>query len=620
MVDAGLSSPRRCPDAARTMNRPALLAVLLPALSFADEPTPASRVASVWHEAKRLRVWALYPVEKAKADEALPLTRKLDELAISAARGEHEPFIVVLGGESPLREVRVAFGDLAGPGGAKIAAANLSARRIAYIYVDEPSGARMKQPMPFDTGTGLFPDPLPGGDGALRPGRNLQFWADVHVPREATPGIYKGEVLVRFRREGWMSADAPTELRLPLAVRVRSFALPERSPLLNTAFFNIHMLRPTQRTPEWLREWSADFSAHRQTPQPMLPSPLVTVGKDGSLAIDSDEWEKSAAHFLDELHAPFVFLPVWATYPDPTMQGLYFIHHFPAAMTQKWFGAPIATEQRTLTPEFRAQFGAYLRHMHALLARRGWLDRVFITTMDEPYTYHTADRARDVPANNYELIRNFVAFVRETAPGLKTFCTADPVPELEGFIDHWCLRNLDHAAAARARAEQHGEVVTFCDNYRTFVDFPAVSARTLGWLAWKIGARGWLTYETLGDLGSAWEGPALTYPIYTGGTVWGMGQMFYPDTKSDALVSSIRWEMMREGCDDYEYLTLLRERCAARPDDEAARILATAAGDIVGGAGDPETSSGVKKANVQSNLTVHELRERVADLIEKLAP
>jgi len=224
------------------------------------------------------------------------------------------------------------------------------------------------------------------------------------------------------------------------------------------------------------------------------------------------------------------------------------------------------------------------------------------------------------------VVRNYVALVREVAPGLKTFITADPTPELNGLIDHWCLRNLRYAAAARERAEKYGEVFTYCDNYRTFIDYPMVSPRTLGWLAWKIGARGWLTYETMGGFATAWEGPVTVYPMYSGATVWGLGQMFYPEPTTTGLVPSIRWEMMREGCEDYEYLWLLRERLKAlRPEQqnseaaqEAKKLLASAADQVVGGSGDPETASAAAHPNAQSNLIPHELRERIGDLIEQL--
>jgi hypothetical protein len=192
------------------------------------------------------------------------------------------------------------------------------------------------------------------------------------------------------------------------------------------------------------------------------------------------------------------------------------------------------------------------------------------------------------------------------------------VEGLTGHIDHWCLRNLDHTAAAKERAGKHGEIVTFCDNYRTFIDYPAVSARSLGWLAWSIGARGWLTYETFGSYRTAWEAPVLVYAQFSGATVWGMGQMFYPDPLTGAPLNSLRWELMREGCDDYEYLWLLREALKAKPNAEAQRLLDTAAQSVVTGGGDAETMARANTVNATSNLVPHRLRAQVGDWLEKL--
>jgi hypothetical protein len=343
----------------------------------------------------------------------------------------------------------------------------------------------------------------------------------------------------------------------------------------------------------------------------------VKVDK-GRLTVDSTAWE-TAVETLFKNGGTHVFMPVWGFYPEPAFaQGLYFLYHYPAVTKQRWLGAIICQQDKTLTPEFQQLFGTYLKHMHGVLKQRGWLDRALIGTMDEPYTYHLGDRANDTPANNYEVVRNFVAFVRATAPGLRTFCTADPVEGLIGSIDHWCLRNLDHAAAAKERAEKHGEIVTFCDNYRTFIDYPAISARSFGWLAWQTGARGWLTYETLGAYRTAWEAPVMVYPQFSGATVWGMGQMFYPEPLTGAPLNSLRWELMREGCDDYEYLWLLRQALKAKPNAEAQQLLDTAAQRIVAGGGDAETMTKTKTTNATSNSVAHELREAIAVWLEKL--
>ncbi len=601
-------------------------ALLSPRVLVAGIPVSetATCVASGWKH----RVWAVYPVEKIKADEVLSPEPKSERVALASARGESEPFVLALRSEVPLRQVEVTCGALLSEGGYKIAASAFSVRRLGYIHVDEPSGTRIKAPMPYNTCTGDIPDPLLEGGGDARPGRNMQFLVTVTVPREAKSGRYAGTVTLRFRREGWMPAEKDTSDSIALSVVVRPFALPEVSPLLNTCVASPHALPEWLNRPELLAALRRDFVAHQQTPDP-LPSPVVRREKDGTLSVDSAEWERAAAALLDEGRAAHLFLPVWSSQPSTPLQGVYFLWHYPAVTNQRWFGALICGEDGALTEDFRKTFGAYLKHMHAVLTRRGWLGRIFITTMDEPYTYHLHDgkRDRDTPENNYRVIGNFVRFVRATAPGLRTFVTADPTPALNGLIDHWCLRNLQHAAEARERAAKYGETVTFCDNYRYFLDYPAVSTRSLGWLAWKLGASGWLTFETFGSFTTAWEGPAFVYPHFAGGMVWGMGQLFYPDLGGrGGIAPSLRWELMREGCDDYAYLWLLRERMNNIPPgqrenpsaQEVRTLLECAADRVVGGSGDAETASTTAAPNAQSNRIPHELRQRVGDLIERL--
>lgn len=564
------------------------------------------------------RVFGAYPVEKIKADEDLPKTPLSEALALSAARGESETCVIVLRSNVPLREIEVKASDLRQSDGAMIPAKAFTSMLVGYINVDEPSGTRIKQPMPYPVGTGMYPDPLLHGRGDVRPGRNAQFLVTVKVPRDAKPGRYEGTLKVVFRRESWMAATVSTEDVIPLRLDVRSFALPEHSPLLNTSYANLRVLPDSQRTPAAVEAFQAGFVEHRQVPEPLIPSPKLKLDAQNHLTVDSSAWE-AAVEKCFALGGSHVFVPVWGFYPEPALaQGIYFMHHYPAVTNQRWLTSKICLPDKTLTPEFKVLFGDYLRHMHGVLKQRGWLDRAFITTMDEPYTYHLGDRVNDTPANNYEVIRNFVSFVREVAPGLRTFCTADPVDGLNGFIDHWCLRNLSHAAAARERAEKHGEVFTFCDNYRTFIDYPAVSARSFGWLAWQIGARGWLTFETLGNYQRAWEGPVFVYPQFNGATVWGMGHMFYPEPLTGAPLPSLRWELMREGCDDYDYLWLLREAVKAHPNADAEKFLATIARDAVKVGGDGETAASIETDRTASAADLHQRREQIAAWIEKL--
>jgi len=611
-----------------------LLSIYAPFAALAQEDTPAAELVS---EGWKHKVWLSYPPEKFRAGDVPRTEGKAELVRLSAARGEVEPFLLVLRPEVPLRGVEAKLSQLVGTGGAAIPASVAPAQHLGYVFVDEPSGTRMAQRMPFSTGTGLYPDPLLSGPAEVRPHRNLQFWVPVSVPRNTPPGVYKGEVNLTCRKEGWMPEESGLPLRLPVEVTVRQFALPEISPLRNTAYFSTGQLPRERLTPEWLGGLYRDFVAHRHTPEPLLPSPRLRVLPGPVLEADLSAWESAAEMALEQLQTPQIFLPVSGG-KDAAMQGLYFLWHYPAICGQRWPAFPlpgqpgpfVCGEDGELSEDFRALFGSYLRAANAVVERRGWAGRVVVATMDEPYTSHVAgaDRARDVPAKNYPIIREFARLVRENAPALRTFCTSNPVPELAGAVDQWCARNLDDLEQLRSsRAAADGGLM-LCDNYRTFIDYPMVSARTLGWLCWRSGARGWLTFETLGGLDKAWAEPVFVYPQFRGGTAWGLGQLFYPEPLGTGLVPSVRWEMLRKGAEDYEYLWLLSELLKRLPEAvragaealEARSFLEHAADGVAGAASEMETTRGAAQPNAQRQSVPHALRERAAAWIERLLP
>jgi len=593
--------------------------------AFADPVTPTLLTVA---QGYRHTVHAVYPAEKIKSDVVPPVT-PVQELRLVAAQNEIEPFLLLVSAQTPFRDVEVVPGVLTGEAGDLIPPDKVTVYRVGFVHLDQPSGTGMKNRLPYRTGTGAYPDPLVRGKGRVRPGRNLQFWVSVRVPEGIRPGRYRGEVRVRFRREGWMPKDRASAHKIPLSVTVRPFALPS-NPLRNIG------VAATRDLPEWLRREDVlqalrqNFVEHGHVPDP-LPSPVVSRTKQGQWRIDSAAWENAAAELLDRRGLPFLMLPVFSDRRDGQMQGVYFLYHYPMVTRQRWFGEVICEANGELAAGFREGFGAYLQHMAAIVRKRGWAGKLFLTTMDEPYTYHASspeDRKLDTPENNYRVVRNFVGFVRRAAPEFKTFITADPCDGLNGHIDCWCLRNLIHAEKAKERAERYHEQFLFCENYRHFIDFPAISTRSMGWLAWRIGAKGWLTYETLGQFTHAWEEPVYSYPIYSGPIVWGMGQFFYPDIQgAGGIAGSIRWEMMREGCEDYGYVTLLDrhiQRLSGQTGAtgervrEAAGLIQEASQTLAGFPGDRKTVPDGEYGMAQCNSVAHRFRERIGDWIEIL--
>jgi len=133
---------------------------------------------------------------------------------IYAARGEYEAFqIAVDARNGPIESVNVVFSGLRSANDF-IGQSNLTVYREHYVRVDRSSpdirGANRPQ------SPGLYPDALIPLNGAgrvsgrarfaaavlkLEAGSRAVYWVDVFVPREAQPGVYRGEVTVSSRSE-----------------------------------------------------------------------------------------------------------------------------------------------------------------------------------------------------------------------------------------------------------------------------------------------------------------------------------------------------------------------------------------------------------------------------------
>jgi hypothetical protein len=158
-------------------------------------------------------VWWAEGAYKVMRDDPVPAAEQ-GIVRIAAARNEYEPFLVVLNPTTRLDGVRVSAARLAGEQGATIGAENVSICHVEYVRVTTPTDGLGR--------AGWWPDPLPPYDGPFEAaaGENHPLWITVRVPRDAAPGLYRGEI--GLTAEGW-------SCRVPIELTVRSFILPDKS-------------------------------------------------------------------------------------------------------------------------------------------------------------------------------------------------------------------------------------------------------------------------------------------------------------------------------------------------------------------------------------------------------
>ncbi|MEW6358700.1 MAG: glycoside hydrolase domain-containing protein [Planctomycetota bacterium] len=235
------------------------------------------------------------------------------------------------------------------------------------------------------------------------------------------------------------------------------------------------------------------------------------------------------------------------------------------------------------TPEYMKLFSQYCKTLVDHMKEKGWYDKHCIYWFDEP------------DPKDYAFVVEGMKCLKQADPRLKRMLTEQPEPELLGHVDIWLPVLSSYSREALWPRQEKGEVLWWyiCCGPHTpypnnFIDHPGIEPRIWFWMTWRERVTGnhiwhvnyWngpLVYPAP-DIQNPWDDP-MSYvsgydkPVgYVGYWGNGDGRSVYPpnrDPKNDKRkylcgpVNSIRWELMREGIEDYEYFHLLREKIAA---------------------------------------------------------
>jgi hypothetical protein len=173
----------------------------------------------------------------------------------------------------------------------------------------------------------------------------------------------------------------------------------------------------------------------------------------------------------------------------------------------------------------------------------------------------------------YNDVRARSEFVREVVPGLKVLCTIGPkvrnplLGSLVGWVDIWApLWPMFEETAAKKRlaaGEEMWSYTALCQGRQDTpfweLDFPLLNYRIPMWISWHFGITG-LLYWSATNWASTLD--VWTNPLSYGDRYNMEGSLLYPgvDVGVQGFISSIRLKEIREGLEDYEYLTILAHR------------------------------------------------------------
>jgi len=467
-------------------------------------------------------IWFEFADQKVFRETAAPKRSAESTIKIAGARDEWEPFQIVVKPKTDLLNCSIEFTDLVHENGTSIIKKNQFTHYIVGYVSIRKTSARNDM-------SGLHPDYL------LRRNRfdllaesNNPIWINLIIPKNANPGIYRGHMLLKLGEF--------IHTRIPLQVTVWDFALPSKSHLYVRSNFWLSLIKEYdyRDNEQILADYYENLKNHRVNAFSTIDLETKIVGD--SVVCFFDDFDRKVRILFENYG--FKAITVGPFIGDAA--GWQY--------RRKWMGVDPGSAR------FVHLFRQYCKKLENYLSTNGWIDRCWIGYWDEPQL--------DDP--DFKEIVKIGEIIKEVAPNLKIFMTKWPVPELLSIVDIWCLPFTEQYFHQQDITERKllGERI-FVYHNDPYINTPLIDKRLYAWryrLADVDGVYAWwnLTFwqKNPYEFPSQVEKKGDTENILRPGD----GVLLYPNPDGNGPpVNSLRWEVFRQGLEDYEYFRLLEQ-------------------------------------------------------------
>jgi hypothetical protein len=495
-----------------------------------------------------------------------PGTHRLPAPELSAARGQHASLQLAVRSRRPLSGVTAHIVSLQDRSGKALAGAWI--RPVGYVVV----GSHTKNTPPDELvgeAPGWYPDPLVDFPIEIKANRTHALWISVPVPADAAPGEYRGEIAVRAGNENLARAS--------FRLRVVSASVPAERTLKVTNWFNLGAKSSRQFygaemfSPEWwtlVENIARVMAEHRQnvviTPIMELIQPRVEGGELRYDFANFDRWVETfrKAGVIGIIEGSHLLGRSGESYQGSTQADTFQI------VDGKAQNVAVPADD----PRAEQFLDSFLSALNAHLEEKKWKSIYFQHILDEAHGPEPPIYAK------------YAGYVRKYMPGVQTMDAVDAEhmpPELQQNCDVWVpiLGNFGDQLELIARRQAGGHEVWFYTclfpnerHLNRLIDYPLLKVRLLHWLNFRYGLTGYLHWGW-----NYWSPEPFndTQPVINANTELlppGDAFIVYPDRANKSVLSSIRYETMLAGIEDYELLCALK----AKHPEAAERLAKTA--------------------------------------------
>ncbi len=461
-----------------------------------------------------------------------------DAIEIFGIRNEYICAQCVVKANKPLGRVTVDVGPLRhAEHSAALPANSITWNFVGSILIEQNTPKYRKADL-IRPAPARFPDYLAEEkETSVEKGQYKAVFLTVKIPRDAEAGTYHGSVTVKTGKG---------EESLPLRLTVYPLTLPDERHLMVTEWYSTRFEKfhdiaslDTERFYQMLGIYASNMAEHRQNVfRVSLDLISSKLDEDGTLKFDFSRFDKWAEVFwntgrMDLLETGFV-----ARFGEGGWSSKEIVLR-DFRVEKESAGQVIRVPGKEFLPQFLPALESHLRE-------KGWLDKTVFHIADEPSNH------------NVMSWREASQFVHQHAPALRRM---DAIETTHCFdtLEIW-VPKLDYLATwydtyEKAR-RQGGELWFYTVGIfqkgslpNKTVDVPLIESRIMHWLNYRFGLKGYLHWGF-----NSWTDDPYNAPGQHRGDGWHV----YP--KKDGLINSLRWEQMRNGIQDYEYLWMLENK------------------------------------------------------------
>ncbi len=517
------------------------------------------------------RVWpdqTLDTVTHAHAMRIVPID-STDRLKARVVRNEVFSGQLVVVDQQLLTGLRVRFGDFSSVSGDRMDTDGFNTRFVGYVPVERAESefdwsATIEEVIKGDvsiSGTrnpDVIADPLYDVPKVDVPAyRNQPIWLSLVIPENTSAGVYDGELIIE--------ADQFKE-RVPLSIEVLelSIADPNAFSFDHELWFNPYAIAKIHKTDNWSAEhWSLITSylnslrdlGVRSVTVPIVDEPWRVPWLDDQFSSQSYAGYQTMIDWKMREDGSWTFdytvfdqyikvhdslgmaerINVYSLTAFRSKQRIYYYDSGEDAYDELFFDSPEDAEYQQIWSQFLNDFYAHLKE-------KGWEIKTFLSFDERPpeimlpvtrFIKSSAPYFSDKIAiaghpSGHEYASNSLSISYEFFPGQNLH--QDKTLQVIKERNARGLRTTYYLCGQPA----HPNNLTLS---------PAIESRVIPWIALKYGLDGYLRWSF-----NNWPDNPIVNPVYK--FIQGDEYLIYPG--GDGPLSSIRYELLRDGVEDFE--------------------------------------------------------------------